>query len=59
MLGKMKAGERGNRGWLNGITDSMEVNLHKLQAMVEDREGWHIQFMGSKKAGHDLVTEQQ
>ena len=45
--------------WLNGITDSMEVNLHKLQAMVEDREGWHIQFMGSKKAGHDLVTEQQ
>ena len=56
--GRRRRGQQRMR-WLNGITDSMEVNLHKLQAMVEDREGWHIQFMGSKKAGHDLVTEQQ
>ena len=37
--------------WLDGIMDSVVMNLGKLQEMVKDREAW--QSMGSQRVGHD------
>ena len=31
---------------MNGITDSMDMNLNKLQEMVKDREAWHAAVHG-------------
>ena len=39
--------------------DSMDMNLRKLQEIVEDREAWLLQSMGLQRVGHDLVTKQQ
>ena len=44
--------------WLDGISDSMDMNLNKLQEMVKDREAGVLQSMGSQRVGHDLATEQ-
>ena len=52
MLGKIQ-GRRG-RGqqrmrWLNGVTDSMDISLSKLQEIVKDREVWNTQVHGVSK----------
>ena len=39
--------------WLNGISDSMDMDLGGLQVLVMDREAWVLRFMGSQRVGHD------
>ena len=41
--------------WLDGITDSMDMSLSKLQKMVKDRKAWHVAFHGVSESD---LTEQ-
>ena len=61
MLGKIEGRKTDWQGikWLGNITNSIDMNLSKLQETVKDGKPGVLQSMRSQRVRHDLATKQQ
>ena len=56
--GRRRRGQQ-RMGWLDDITNSVDMNLNQFQEMVKDREVGMLQCMWLQSVGQDLATNQQ